>query len=316
MKINKISVIIATNNREKLLAQCIKSLAVQTYQDFEVVIVNDGGNKIKRDSLLFKILLRKILEKSLVIINNSKKSGSSKAWNEGIKSATGELLAFTDDDAVPNNNWLEEISIYFKLHPTVTAVNGKIEAISLKSVSERIRQTYYDFRDSMYSNGVFDQMNKKQYNLQTAEINLADWLSMANCAMQKKRLNKLLLFDEQMTLNAGHKLGHTFMNSALLVTYSPFIIVKHHHYRKLGYILSTKFRNGVYFCKIDSQFNISYKKRFVEVLKYIHFIKRNEKLSFMDKIVEFIFIVVLCVSYNFQKLINSITNLERSHVLW
>jgi len=303
MQSKKISVIIATQDRLTLLTQCINGLAHQTYQDFELIIINSGINKISKNLPLFKGLLQKILKESLIIVNVSKKLVPPKAWNQGIKLSSGKIIAFIDDDAIANNNWLKAILTSFTLRPTIAAINGKIESVSSKTMSERIRQTYYDFRDFMYSHGLFDLINKKQYRLQTTETNLADWLSMSNSAIQKKYLKRVQIFDERMSLNAGHKLGHEFMSNKLLVSYNSLAVVKHNHYRKIMHVLKIKIQNGIYLYNIDSEFRISSRKRFFETSKYIKYILQNKKLRWEDKIVESLFIFVQYGSYFYQKLI-------------
>lgn len=304
MQPKNISVIVATQNRPDLLKQCIDGLTRQTYQDFELIVVNSDGNNINKDLPLFKDLLQKISTESLTIFNSNIKLIASKAWNMGAKLSKGDILAFIDDDAIPNDNWLGVISRYFELHPAITAVNGKIESISFATTSERIRQAYYDFRDYIHSRGIFDDENKKQYNLQTTEINLADWLSVANCAIQRKYLKEdtLCLFDEQMRYNAGHQLGHKLMSNGLLISYSNLAVIKHYHYRTLTNILKVKINNGKYFCNIDNEFNVPYEKRFKEVLKYIKYIFQSKNLKSTDKILEYFFTFILHCSYLYQKM--------------
>jgi GT2 family glycosyltransferase len=56
---------------------------------------------------------------------NIKKNGLSFARNYGISIARGEILAFTDDDCLPVNNWLKEIIDSFRQYKEVVAVFGK-----------------------------------------------------------------------------------------------------------------------------------------------------------------------------------------------
>ena len=100
----KISVIIPVYNSEKFLEKLLKSIFEQTYEDYEIIIVNDGStdgsldiiNKYSRECL-----------KCITIEN----SGPGIARKVGFELATGELLFFVDsDDFIPNTNALERIN--------------------------------------------------------------------------------------------------------------------------------------------------------------------------------------------------------------
>ena len=83
----KISIIIPVYNVEKYIKKCLESLANQTMQDFEVIIVNDGS---KDDSE--KIIENYIKSHPKIKINYYKKEngGLASARNYGVKYAKGE----------------------------------------------------------------------------------------------------------------------------------------------------------------------------------------------------------------------------------
>lgn len=84
-----ISVVVRTRNRPQLLAQALASLAESTYRKVEVVVVNDGGEPpaVAAD---FPLTVRRVeLAENL---------GRAGAANAGVAAATGEYIAFLDDD--------------------------------------------------------------------------------------------------------------------------------------------------------------------------------------------------------------------------
>jgi len=97
-----ISIIIPLYNREKIIDKTLNSILNQSYQDFEVIIVNDGstdnsGKKIK-----------KYLDDSRFTFHNLKENkGAPFARNFGFKHSKGEYLFFCDADAVLKINMLE-----------------------------------------------------------------------------------------------------------------------------------------------------------------------------------------------------------------
>jgi len=92
-----ISVIVPTYNRPFLLKKCLKSLMKQDYSDFEVIVVDDGS---KIDT---KLIVKKFPE---VKYFRQQNKGPGAARNFGLEKASGDIIAFTDDDCQVPKNWL------------------------------------------------------------------------------------------------------------------------------------------------------------------------------------------------------------------
>lgn len=94
----QISVIIPVYNTEKYLPACLDSVCSQTFQDIEIICVNDGSTD-KSGEILAKYAEQ---DKRIVIINQENK-GQSKARNVGLNIAKGCYINFVDsDDRLPN----------------------------------------------------------------------------------------------------------------------------------------------------------------------------------------------------------------------
>ncbi len=93
-----VSVIIATYNRARIISQAIESVLGQTFGDYEIIVVDDGGNDGTED------LLRNRFTGKLVYIRKEKNEGLSAARNTGIETARGRFIALLDDD----DCWLPE----------------------------------------------------------------------------------------------------------------------------------------------------------------------------------------------------------------
>jgi glycosyltransferase involved in cell wall biosynthesis len=89
-----ISVVIATHRRPQLLRCALRSLAEQTFSDFEVVVVNDGGPSVRADLAPWRNLL------ALTLVELPESRGPARARNIGIERAAGEHIAFLDDDDI------------------------------------------------------------------------------------------------------------------------------------------------------------------------------------------------------------------------
>ena len=96
----KVSVIIPTHNRAHLIGRSIQSVLNQTYQDFEIIVVDDGSTDNTKD------IIEKFQKKDnrIKYIRHEKNKGGSAARNTGIKAARGEYIAFQDSD----DEWFPE----------------------------------------------------------------------------------------------------------------------------------------------------------------------------------------------------------------
>ena len=89
----KISVIVPVYNAEKSLCRCIDSILTQTYQDFELLLIDDGS----KDSS-GAICDSYVAKDSRIKVFHKPNGGVSSARNLGIDNAQGEWLTFVDAD--------------------------------------------------------------------------------------------------------------------------------------------------------------------------------------------------------------------------
>ena len=94
----KVSVIVPTYNRAHFIKKAINTVLEQTYQDFEIIVVDDGSKDETED------VVKSIKDDRIRFIKHDKNRGSSVARNTGIKNAKGEYIAFLDSDVT----WLKE----------------------------------------------------------------------------------------------------------------------------------------------------------------------------------------------------------------
>jgi len=97
------SIIVPIYNVEKYLEKCLNSLVEQNYEDYEIILVNDGSTDrsieiIKKYSKKYKDLIKTFTKEN---------GGLSSARNYGIKKATKEFLLFVDSDDYINKNTLK-----------------------------------------------------------------------------------------------------------------------------------------------------------------------------------------------------------------
>jgi GT2 family glycosyltransferase len=96
----RISVVVCTYNGARTIRDCLDGLMRVRYPDFEVIVVNDGSTDATPD----------IAAEYAFRLISTTNQGLSAARNEGMLAATGEIVAYTDDDARPDPDWLTYIA--------------------------------------------------------------------------------------------------------------------------------------------------------------------------------------------------------------
>jgi beta-1,4-mannosyltransferase len=94
----KVSVVIPVYNRAKAVRRAIESVLRQTYQNFEIIVVDDASS----DDTVASV--RSISEPRLRVIRHERNRGGSAARNSGIHASSGEYVAFLDSD----DEWLPD----------------------------------------------------------------------------------------------------------------------------------------------------------------------------------------------------------------
>lgn len=100
----KFSIIIPVYNVEKYLRQCLDSLQKQVYENFEVIIVNDGSPDQSQ------VIIDEFVQKDARFFGYQKENGGlSDARNYGVEKATGDYLLFVDGDDYVSPDYLKSI---------------------------------------------------------------------------------------------------------------------------------------------------------------------------------------------------------------
>jgi len=115
--LQKISIIVPTYNREKPLLSALESIKKQTYENYEVIVVNDGGDDVRN------IIKDSELE-NYIYVRHSNNLGLFASLNTGLKLATGDFVTELDDDDLFRPNALELLISGFT-NNGIKAVYGK-----------------------------------------------------------------------------------------------------------------------------------------------------------------------------------------------
>jgi len=100
----RISVIVCSHNGSRTIRKTLDGIGRLEYPNFEVVVVDDGSTDATA-AIAASYNCRLI---------STENSGLSSSRNTGLRAATGEIVAYLDDDAVPDPNWLHYLAAAFR----------------------------------------------------------------------------------------------------------------------------------------------------------------------------------------------------------
>lgn len=168
-----ISVIITTYNRLNFIKYAIESVLTQTFNNYELIIVDDGSTDDTKN-----YILKKYSDKIKYIYQTN--GGISKARNTGIKNSTGEYIAFLDVDDRWKKNKLEIQYNHIK-NNNETALNYTDEIWIRNNEHLNQKKTH-----QKYSGYIFDKCLKLCI------------ISPSSALIRRKVFNEIGLFDENM----------------------------------------------------------------------------------------------------------------------
>src|SRR6266853_2457772 len=102
----KVTVAVPTLAGDSVLAECLRSLAAQSFQDFETVVVDNGGGTAQASGFRIRTIL------------NQRNVGFGTAVNQVIRDSQSTYLAALNDDAVADRRWLETLVASADAHPS------------------------------------------------------------------------------------------------------------------------------------------------------------------------------------------------------
>ena len=164
-----ITVIVCSYNGSYTIKECLENILKLEYPNFDVLVVNDGS----------KDNLAEIVSHFPVKIISTPNRGLSSARNTGMKNASGEIIAYIDDDAYPDPQWLQYLA-YAYLNSDHVCIGGP-------NISP--------YEDPFISTCVANAPGGPLHVLETDEI--AEHVPGCNMSFRKESLIKIGGFDPQ-----------------------------------------------------------------------------------------------------------------------
>ena len=117
-----ISVILSTYNRAKYLNDCINSVLQQTFQDFELIVVDDGSQ-----DHTFEIVNSYLQKSNHIRYLKHQNRKAAYARNAGIQASFGNYITFIDSDDTYKPNHLESRLEFMEANPEIDLIVGGFE---------------------------------------------------------------------------------------------------------------------------------------------------------------------------------------------
>jgi glycosyltransferase involved in cell wall biosynthesis len=120
----KVSIVMAVLNGERYIAEAIQSICDQTYDNFELLVVDDGStDRTKEIAMSFSSTI------DVKYIRHETCRGIAPSMNDGIRNASGDMIAFLDHDDTWFPHFLETQVRYMTAHPDVGMAHSDLQTI-------------------------------------------------------------------------------------------------------------------------------------------------------------------------------------------
>ena len=139
-----VSVVMPTYNRANVIGGAIDSILNQTYNDFELIIVDDGCT----DST-YEVLEKYAAKDKRIILLKQNNQGPAAARNAAVDKAQGKYIAFMDDDDISLPNRLKKQVTFLEKYPDFSACRSEMLFINLDG--ESIRHSRNSFYKKVYN---------------------------------------------------------------------------------------------------------------------------------------------------------------------
>lgn len=152
----KISIIMPLYNAEKYLEECLKSVQMQTFTDYELICVNDAST----DATLEIVEKFRQTDERIQIYSNTERSGAAYSRNYGMKKAQGDYLTFLDGDDIFEGEMLEcayaaaeghhtDVVMYERMHVLSRDIYCKQQVFHGEMFRDRYCKSVFEVKDHM-----------------------------------------------------------------------------------------------------------------------------------------------------------------------
>lgn len=226
----EVSIIIRTKDREIFLTRALESIIYQTFKDWFVIIVNNGGNQHKVEEVVE--YFKPKLCNQYIVYHTDRPYKMEVATNIGIKLSKGKYIAILDDDDTWSPEFLEKCIQFLKANKNFSGVvtqttivyeemqYNKIKEISRKPFNNNLKKVSYSklLTKNLYTTNAFlylrSAIDDVGYYNEDYPV-LGDWDFNIRFAYKKRIgvIQENLAFYHKRILNLGN--NEAYQNSGL-----------------------------------------------------------------------------------------------------
>lgn len=224
------SVVICTRDRPDDLSKCLSSLPQQTHPPREIIVVDNASRDRRTRDVALAAAATYIREE---------RPGLDIARNAGALQATGDIVAYTDDDVLLHPRWLEQLTCAFD-SPQIGAVTGLVLPAELATEAQRHFETYWGFgkgyREQDYDSAAF--RSHRGQVLPAWDIGAG-----ASMAFRREVFQAVGLFDERLDVGQAGCSGdseywYRLLAGGYTCRYNPASVAFHFHRRTMDGLAS------------------------------------------------------------------------------
>jgi GT2 family glycosyltransferase len=238
-----ISVVVCTRDRADLLKACLRHLSLQEYPRFEVVVVDN--NAPASDAVLALVEDQKSAATYRYVVEP--RAGLSWARNAGTAAASAGIIAFLDDDAEPDTQWLTGVAYGFARDDDIGCVTGMTLPARLDTPAQELFEQLGGHGNGRgFAPAVFSR-----HGPQNPLFPLPAFGVGANMAFRRAALTRIGGFDVALGTGTPARASEDTLalTQVLLagyrIAYEPAALIRHHHRRDMDSLASQLHGYGV-----------------------------------------------------------------------
>lgn len=223
----KISIIVPAFNAQQTLPELLESIFIQTYKNFELIVVDDGSTDTTA-TIAHSAPCK--------LIRLQENHGPAYCRNLGVRNAAGDLIAFTDSDCRLSPDWLANMKRHFGSND-FQALMGKLILLPSSTLGNSISALGFPAGGSVG----FDKIWKVDAK------GFTNSLSTCNCAVKKETFDRIGGFDESFPYPGGEDslLAYRLNQFGYKIKYCKDVIAYHPARNSLQGFFKWHFRRGI-----------------------------------------------------------------------
>lgn len=237
-----VTVAVCTRDRAQQLKNCLRSLDKLAYRNIEVLVVDNSPATDETKQLVQSQFpdFRYVIEP---------RPGLDWARNCAIKQASGEIIAYADDDVVVDPFWIDALVNIFQDDPAVMSVTGMVVAHELETQAQVYFERYGGFGRGFKRKWFGRDMSGSKK--QIFHIGAGQFGTGANMAFRRAVFEKIGMFDPALDVgtvtNGGGDLEMFFrvLEKGHSLVYEPAALVWHQHRKTFEELRTQLTNNGI-----------------------------------------------------------------------